>query len=48
MLDQSKSELEKTTQQLSEKYESIDDEGNFLHRLVCHSPFLFEEKAQQK
>lgn len=29
MLDQSKSELEKTTQQLSEKYESIDDEGNF-------------------
>jgi hypothetical protein len=34
MLDQSKSELEQTIEQLSEKYESIDDEGNFLHYTV--------------
>ena len=27
MLDQSKSELQQTTEQLSEKYESINDEG---------------------
>ena len=30
MLDQSKSELQQTTEQLSEKFESIDDEGNLL------------------
>lgn len=28
MLDQSKSELQQTIEQLSEKHESIDEEGN--------------------
>ena len=31
MLDQSKSELEQTVEQISEKCESIDDEGKFIH-----------------